>query len=71
MRINTHILYHNSNNSKPPNDPSSGDMMPMPSTLSPNNATLQGNAPNPGGEDPDLDDDPIPSDHRSFRSNCS
>ena len=57
------------NNSKPPNDPSSSDTMPTPSTPSPNNATLQGNAPNPGGED--LDDDPIPSDHGSFRSNCS
>ena len=40
----------------------------MPSTPSPNNAAFQGNAPNPGGEDPDLDDDPILSDHGSFRS---
>ena len=30
---------------------------------SPNNATIQGNAPNPGGKDPDLDNDPISSDH--------
>ena len=59
------------NNGKPPNDSSSGDMTPTPSTPSPNNATLQGSAPNPGGEDPDPDDDPIPSDHWSFRSNRS
>ena len=59
------------NNGKPPNDPSSGDTTPTPSTPSPNNATLQGSAPNPGGEDLDPDDDPIPSDHGSFRSNCS
>ena len=59
------------NNGKPPNNTSSGDTMPTPSTPSPNNAALQGNAPNPGGEDLDLDDDPIPSDHGSFRSGCS
>ena len=58
------------NNSRPPNDPSSGDTMPTPSTPSPNNTTLQGNAPNPRGKDPNPDDDPIPSDHNSFRSNC-
>ena len=43
--------------------------MPMPSTPSPNNAALQGGAPNPRGKDLDPDDNPIPSDHRSFRSN--
>ena len=59
------------NNGEPPNDPSSSDTTPMPSTPSPNNMTLQGNAPNPGGEDPNLDDDPIPSNHDSFRSSCS
>ena len=58
------------NNGKPPNDPSSGDTMPTPSTPTPNNTILQGNAPNPRGKDPDLDDDPILSDHGSFRSNC-
>ena len=47
--------------------------MPTPSTPSPNNATLQGSTPNPGGKDldPDPDDDPIPSNHGSFRSNRS
>ena len=59
------------NNGEAPNDPSSGDTMPMPSTPSPNNATVQGNAPNPGGEDSNPDDDPILSDHDSFRSNRS
>ena len=59
------------NNGKPPNNPSSSDTMPMPSTPSPNNATLQGNTPNPRGKDPDPDDDPILSDHGSFRSNHS
>ena len=59
------------NNGEPPNDPSSGDTMPMPSTPSPNNTTLQGNAPNPGGEDPNPDDNPIPSNHDSFESSCS
>ena len=59
------------NNSEPPNDPSSSDTMPTPSTPSPNNATFQGNAPNPRGKDPDPDDDPIPSNHGSFRSNRS
>ena len=44
---------------------------PMPSTPSPNNTTLQGNTPNPRGKDPDLDNNPNPSDHGSFRSNCS
>ena len=58
-----------SNNGKPPNNPSSSNTMPTPSMPSPNNATIQGNAPNPGGEDPNLDDDPVPSDHGSFRSN--
>ena len=57
------------NNSEAPNDPSSGNTMPTPSTPSPNNATLQGNAPNPGGKDPNPDDDPILSNHDSFRSN--
>ena len=57
------------NNGEPPNDPSSGDTTPMPSTPSPNNATLQGSAPNPRGEDPYPDDDPISSNHGSFRSN--
>ena len=59
------------NNGEPLNDPSSGDTMPMPSTPSHNNATLQGSAPNPGGKDLDPDDDPILSDHGSFRSNHS
>ena len=59
------------NNGEPPNDPDGGDTTPMPSTPSPNNATLPGNAPNPRGEDLNLDDNPIPSDHDSFRSNCS
>ena len=59
------------NDGEPPNDPSSSDTTPTPSTPSPNNTTLQGNAPNPGGEGPDLDNEPIPSDHRSFRSNHS
>ena len=58
-----------SNNSEAPNNSSSGDTMPTPSTPSPNYATLQGNAPNPGGEDLDPDDDPILSNHGSFRSN--
>ena len=57
-----------SNNGEPPNDTSSGDTTPMPSTPSPNNTALQGNAPNPRGKDPDPDDNPIPSDHSSFRS---
>ena len=35
---------------------------------SPNNAAIQGNAPNPGGEDPNPDNNPILSDHSSFRS---
>ena len=60
-----------SNNGEPPNNPSSGDTMPTPSTPSPNNPTLQGNTPNPRGEDPDPDDDPILSNHGSFRSNRS
>ena len=59
------------NNGEPPNNPSSGDIMPMPSMPSPNSAALQGNAPNPGGEDLNLDDDPISSDCGSSRSNCS
>ena len=59
------------NDGEAPNDPSSGDTTPTPSTPSPNNATVQGNAPNPRGKDPNPDDDPIPSDHDSFRSNCS
>ena len=59
------------NNSKSPNDPSSSDTTPMPSMPSSNNAALQGNAPNPGGKDPNPDNDPIPSDHISFRSGCS
>ena len=59
------------NHSEPPNDPSSGDTMPMPSIPSPNNTTLQGNAPNPGGKDLNPDDNLIPSNHDSFRSNCS
>ena len=45
--------------------------MPTPSTPSPNNATLQGNAPNPRGTDLNLDNNPILSNHNSFRSNCS
>ena len=57
-----------SNDGEPPNDPSSSDTMPMPSTPSPNNTTLQGNAPNPGGEDPNPDNNPTPSNHGSFRS---
>ena len=56
------------NNSKAPNEPSSGDTMPTPSTPSPNNATIQGNTLNPRGKDPNPDNDPIPSDHDSFRS---
>ena len=60
-----------STNREHPNDPGSGNTMPTPSTPSTNNATLQGNAPNPGGEDLNLDDDPIPSDHDSFRSSRS
>ena len=60
-----------SNNGEPPNDPNSGDTMLTLSTPSPNNATLQGNALNPGGKDPNLDDDSIPSDHDSFRSSHS
>ena len=59
------------NNGEPPNDPSSSDTMPTPSTPSPNNTTLQGNAPNPRGKDPNPDDNPIPSDHDSFRSSHS
>ena len=59
------------NNGEPPNDLSSGNTMLIPSMPSPNNATIQGNAPNPGGEDPNPDDDSIPSNHSSFRSNCS
>ena len=57
-----------SNNGEPLNDSSSGDTMPTPSTPSPNNAALQGNAPNPRGKDPNLDNDPTSSDHGSFRS---
>ena len=57
-----------SNNGEPPNDPSSGNTMPVPSTPSPNNTALQGNAPNPWGKDLNLDDDPILSDHGAFRS---
>ena len=60
-----------SNNGNPFNDPSSGNTTPMPSTPSPNNVTLQGNAQNPRGKDPDPDDNPIPSDHGSFRNNRS
>ena len=56
------------NDGEPPNDPSSGNTMPTPSTPSPNNAALQGNAPNPGGKDLNPDDDPIPSNHGSFRN---
>ena len=59
------------NNDEAPNDPSSSDTTPMPSTPSPNNAALQGGAPNPRGKDLDPDDDPILSDHGSFRSNHS
>ena len=59
------------NNGKPPNNPSSSDTTPMPSTPSPNNTALQGNAPNPRGEDLNPDDDPILSNHSSFRSSCS
>ena len=59
------------NNSKHPNDPSSSDTMPMPSMPSPNNVALQGYAPNPRGEDPNPDNDPILSDHSSFKSDCS
>ena len=59
------------NNGEPPNDSSSGDTTPMPSTPSPNNTTLRGSAPNPRGKDPDPDNDPIPSNHGSFRSNRS
>ena len=58
------------NNGEPPNDQSSSDTTPTPSTPSPNNAAIQGNAPNPRGKDLNLDNDPIPSDHSSFRSNC-
>ena len=58
------------NNVKPPNNPRSSDTMPMPSLPSPNNAALQGNAPNPRGKDLNLDDDPILSDHSSFISDC-
>ena len=57
-------------NSEPPNELSSGDTTPMPSTYSPNNAAIQGNAPNPRGKDLNPDDDPILSDHGSFRSDC-
>ena len=60
-----------SNNGEPPNELSSGNTTPMPSTSSPNNAVIQGNAPNPRGEDPNLDNNPILSDHGSFRSDCS
>ena len=53
------------------NDQSSGDTTPMPSTSRPNHATVQGNAPNPRGEDLNPNNDPIPSNHGSFRSDCS
>ena len=60
-----------SNNGKPLNGLSSGVTTPVPSMPSLNNAAIQGNAPNPGGKDPNPDKDPILSDHGSFRSNHS
>ena len=59
------------NNGKPPNNPSSSNTMPTPSMPSPNNAAIQGNTPNPRGKDLNPDNNPIPSDHGSFRSNRS
>ena len=58
-------------NNEPPNNTSSSDTTLTPSTPSPNNAALQGNTPNPGGENLDPDDDPIQSNHGSFRSGRS
>ena len=58
------------NNGEPLNNPSSSDTTPTPSTPSPNNTAFQVNGPNPRGKDLNLDDDPILSNHGSFRSGC-
>ena len=59
-----------SNDSGSPNNHSSSDTL-TPGTSCPNNAAIQGNAPNSGGKDLNLDDDSTLSDHNSFRSDFS